>query len=135
MIDVKKNQRALKKGKEKDIDIRNEMKIITASKNVYELWSKLISSHSQGELTDPKPLLKFRQMKGWEQEKDGVMTREFFKHRGNFSKDDLRQLALHLLERTPKRTFSHQKVTIKQVRSVLEDCYSAKEWLERCKRK
>jgi len=29
MIDVKKNQGALKKGKEKDIDIHNEMKIIT----------------------------------------------------------------------------------------------------------
>jgi len=60
MIDVKKNQVSLKKGKEKDIDIHNEMKIITASKNVYELWSELISSHFQGELTDPETLLKFR---------------------------------------------------------------------------
>ena len=59
MIDVKKSQRSVGSSKEKDVDIHNELKIITASKEVYDLWAELISSHAQRELIDPKILLKF----------------------------------------------------------------------------
>ena len=54
MIDVKKSQIALIKKKEHDVDIHNEIKIITASQDVYNLWAELISSNSQGELIDPE---------------------------------------------------------------------------------
>ena len=72
-IDVKKSQIALIKKKEHDVDIHNEIKIITASQDVYNLWAELISSNSQGELIDPKSLQKFKNLKSWNPEKDGVM--------------------------------------------------------------
>jgi len=43
MIEVKKNEGKISKNKEWKVDIYNELKIITASKDVYDLWSKLIS--------------------------------------------------------------------------------------------
>jgi len=43
MIDTKKNQRALNQKKEKEIDFHDEIKIITALQEVYNLWSQVIS--------------------------------------------------------------------------------------------
>ena len=63
------------------------------------------------------------------------MPQEFFKWLGNFSEGDLKRLASHLLHRSPKHKHAHPKVTMKKVTSVIPDCYSAKEWMERCKRK
>ena len=85
MIDVKKTQKALsaKKIKEQEVNIHNEIKIITASDDVYNLWSELISCQSQGELMDPETGLKNKDLKNWNAERDGVITREFFKWLGN----------------------------------------------------
>jgi hypothetical protein len=65
MIDVKKTQKALsaKNIKEQDVDIHNEIKIITAADDVYNLWSELIASHSQGLLIDPESGLAFKELK------------------------------------------------------------------------
>lgn len=135
MIDVQKHQGALKKNKEKGVDIHNELKIITASQDVYNLWAEFISSQSQGELTDPESLLKINQLDSWDQEKDGVIPREFFKWLENCSARDLKNLALHLLGKISNRDHAHPKVTMKKVSKVLPNIYSTKEWLERCKRK
>jgi hypothetical protein len=64
MIDVKKAQKALssKKIKEQDVNIHNEIKIITASDDVYNLWSEVISCQSQGELIDPESMQKFKDL-------------------------------------------------------------------------
>jgi len=81
MIDVKKAQKPLnaKKVKIQEVNIHNEIKIITAFEDVYNLWSELISYQSQGELIDPDSLKRFKELKNWSPEKDGVMSREFFK--------------------------------------------------------
>lgn len=67
MIDMKKIQKALtgKKIKEQDLNIHNEIKIITASDDVYDLWSEVISCQSQGELIDPESLMPFKTLKNW----------------------------------------------------------------------
>jgi hypothetical protein len=136
LIDVKKHQSASKKNKKpEDIDIHNEMKLITASDEVYDLWAEVISGNSQGELIDPDTCKHFKHVKGWSPDRDGVINREFFKWMGNVTENDLKRLALHLLNRTPNRPYAHPKVTMKAAKSVLPDCYSAKEWLDRVKRK
>jgi len=54
---------------------------------------------------------------------------------GNTTENNMKRMALHLLNRTPKRTHQHPKVTMKKIPGVVVDCYSAKDWLERIKRK
>jgi hypothetical protein len=76
LIDVKMTQKALsvKEPKEQELAIHNELKIITASEEVYSLWSDLISAHSEGELMDPDSGKRFKELPSWNQERDGVMT-------------------------------------------------------------
>ena len=65
-----------------------------------------------------------------------MLSREYFKWLGNLSLQDLERLAMHLLNQSgEKRKFPYTKVTIKAISSVLESCYSTKEWVERRKRK
>ena len=65
-----------------------------------------------------------------------MLSREYFKWLGNLSLQDLERLAMHLLNQSgKKRKFPYSKVTIKAISSVLESCYSTKEWVERRKRK
>jgi hypothetical protein len=137
---MKKTQTERKKGKsyEEALDIHNEIKIITSQDETFELWSKVISSHSQGELFDPKtnPLKKFKENKSWRPEKDGIFNQEFFKWQGNLSESDHRAFARHILNRpNNKQPYAYPKVTMKTISSILINCYSAKEWIERRKRK
>ena len=82
-IDVKKIQSLLKKGKtpEEALDIYNKIKIITSDDSTFSLWDEVITSHSQGELFDPKTnLLKlFKVNKSSRPENDEFLNQEFFK--------------------------------------------------------
>ena len=140
LIDIKKNQRETKKdskrGKEPLLDLHNKIKIITGSDEVFALWSELIAKYLQGKLLDPETCKKMKLNSRWVPQKDGILSREFFKWLGNSDEEDHRKLILHLLNRSgTKRSFPYPMVTIKQPSKVLESCYSAKEWLERWKRK
>ena len=96
----------------------------------------MITKYSQGELLDPETCKKMKLNSRWVLKKDGILSREFFKWLGNCDEEDHRKLILHLLNRSgTKRSFPYPKVTIKQPSKVLESCCSAKEWLERRKRK
>ena len=78
---------------------------------------------------------KFNKKPNWKPE-DGAINREFFKWLGNLSENDLKKLAIHILNcSNDKRIYSYPKVTIKGISSVLPSCYTAKEWIERQKRK
>lgn len=87
MIDVKKAQKALsgKKIKEQDVNIYNKIMII-ASDDVYDLWSEVFSCQSQGKVIDLESLQKFKDLKNWTPDKDGVINQEFFKSLGDLSK-------------------------------------------------
>jgi len=56
LIDVKKNQKSLTKKQIANIVITNEVKLITTSDEVYNLWKEMISSQSQGLLINPEKL-------------------------------------------------------------------------------
>ena len=139
MIDVAKHQLELQKGaKNKLLTLTNEVKIITSSDETFKLWQEVISCAARGDLidVDSKELTKFKDHKNFEPEKDGVLTREFFKFLGNLSEADHAKLCRHILNRSgPSRKLPHPKVVVKQPTTVVEDCYSVKEWIERRKRK
>jgi hypothetical protein len=44
-------------------DMKNEMIIITASDEIFDLWAQFITSHSNGELIDLETLKKFNESK------------------------------------------------------------------------
>ena len=141
-IDVKRNQQETKKGarkgKEPLLDLHNEIKIITSSDETFDLWKELIIKYSQGELldVDATPICKMRLNPKWTPHRDGILSCEFFKWLSNCDEEDHRKLILHILGRSGEsRVLGYPKVTVKQTSRVLEDCYSAKEWLERRKRK
>jgi hypothetical protein len=61
---------------------------------------------------------------------------EFFKWLRNLSESDHQAFAKHILNhQNDKRPYAYPKVTMKTISSVLISCYSAKEWIERRKRK
>ena len=138
MIDVAKHQLELRKGaKNKLLTLTKEVKIITSSDETFKLWQEVILCAARGDLidVDSKELTKFKDHKNFEPEKDGVLTREFFKFLGNLSEADHAKLCRHILNRSgPSRKLPHPKVVVKQPTTVVEDCYSMKEWIERRKK-
>ena len=141
-INVKRNQQKMKKvatkGKVPLLDLHNEIKIITSSDETFDLWKELIIKYSQGELLDIDATLicKMSLNPRWTPHRDGILSHEFFKWLGNCDEEDHMKLILHILGRFgDSRVFWYPKVTVKQTSRVLKDCYSAKEWLERRKRK
>ena len=136
MIDVAKHQLELRKGaKKKFLTLTNKVKIITSSDNTFKLWQEVISCAARGDLidVDSKELTKFKDQKNFEAEKDGVLTREFFKFLTNLSEAEL---CRHIRNRSgPSRKLPHPKVVVKQPTTVVEDCYSVKEMIEGRKKK
>ena len=66
MIDVNKSHMmSKKKGAEEKLKLVNELKIIMAPEEVYNLWSEVITSVAHGELIDPDTLLKFNEKDNW----------------------------------------------------------------------
>ena len=136
MLDVAQAQKDAKKSNASELlDIHNELKLITAPDDVFDLWSEVISRAGAGELHDPDTDLPFKEKPNWNPE-SGNLTREFFKWLGNLTYEDLTKLARHILNHgNPKWTRGYPKVTIKAISSVQDRCYSTKEWVERRKRK
>nr|PNR39184.1 hypothetical protein PHYPA_019462 [Physcomitrium patens] len=136
LIDVNKSLRISRtKGAEEKLKLVIELKIITAPEPIYILWSEVIFSAAHGELYNPDTSAKFNEKENWKQE-SCMLRREYFKWLGNLSLNDLERLAKHLLNQSgEKRKFPYPKVTIKSISSVLESCYSTKDWVERRKRK
>ena len=133
MIDVNKSLRMSKtKGAEEKLKLINEFKIITAPKDIYDLWSGVIYSAAHEELYNPDTDAKFNEKENWKQE-SCMLSREYFKWLGNLTLKDLERLALN--ESKENQTFPYLKVTIRATSSVLESCYSTKEWVERRKKK
>ena len=136
MIDVNKSLKISKtKGAEEKLKLVNELKIITAPADIYNLWSEVISSAAHGELYNPDTSMKFNEKEGWRHE-SCMLSCEYFKWLGNLSLNDLQRLAKHLLNQSgEKRKHLYPKVTVKAISSVLESCYSTRDWVERRKRK
>ena len=98
----------------------------------------MITCAAHGDLidVDSKDLEKFNDHKNFVPDKDGVISREFFKQLRNTSEADHVKLCSHILNRSgPSREYNHSKVVLKQPTALREDCYSVRDWIERRKRK
>ena len=67
--------------------------------------------------------------------RQNTLAREFFKHLGHFTDDDLKVYVQHLLGITPNRKDPYPKVTVYKTLRIHRSHYSAPEWVERRKRK
>jgi hypothetical protein len=67
--------------------------------------------------------------------KNFTLAREFFKHLGHFTDEDLKVFVQHLLGRTPGRSYLYPKVTVHKTSKLHNSHYSAVEWVERRKKK
>ena len=84
---------------------------------------------------DSKEITKFKYHKNFEPEKDGVLTWEFFEFLDNLSEANHAKLYRHILNQSgPSRKLLHLKVVVKQLTTVVKDCYSVREWIERRKK-
>ena len=62
----------------------------------------MITAAAFGELVNPDTRRKFNTRDGWNPE-NCMLTREFFKHLGNLSYDELATLARHMLNQTGEK--------------------------------
>lgn len=67
--------------------------------------------------------------------KQNTLAREFFKHLGHFTDDDLKVYVQHLLGITPNRKDPYPKVTVYKTLRIHRSHYSSPEWVERRKKK
>lgn len=115
----------------KPSDLRNELDIITASEDVYKLWSRFIIDYGLGETIDPDTYAKFNTAKDWDSKsKNFVLNREFFKSLGGqLEERDLKTLALHLLNETPNRdpSIGFPRVSVGKPKVNFWHCVSAKQ--------
>ena len=89
MIDMNKSlQISRTKGAEEKLKLINELKIITALEEIYNLWSEVISRAAHRELYNPDTGSKFNEKENWKQE-SYMLSREYFKWLGNLSLQDL----------------------------------------------
>ena len=136
LIEVNKSLKISKtKAKEEKLKLTNELRLITAPDDVYKLWSEVISTAAHGELFNPNTDKKFNAKKDWNPE-NWMLNREFFRHLENLGYGEFSKLTKHLLNQGgEKHRHSYPKVTIKKISSVIDDCYTIQEWVERHKRK
>ena len=67
----------------------------------------------------------FNQVKHFRVMKNFTLAREFFKHLGHFTDEDLKVFVQHLLKKTPGRSLPYPKVTVHKTTKVHVFHYSA----------
>jgi hypothetical protein len=80
-------------------------------------------------------LARFNQAKNFKVMKNFTLAREFFKHQGHFTDEDLKVFVKHLLGKTLDRKYPYPKVTVHKTSKLHQSHYSAAEWVERRKKK
>jgi hypothetical protein len=116
-------------------DLKNEVKIITSPDETFELWKEFLEKHSTGSLINPDTLARFNQAKNFKVTKNFTLAREFFKHLGHFTNEDLKVFVQHLLGKSPDWKYSYPKVTVHKTSKLYRSHYSAAERVERRKKK
>ena len=81
------------------VDLKNGFKIITSPNETFKLWKEFLEKHSTGGLIKPDTGDWFNQAKNFKVTKNFTLAREFFKHLGHFTDDDLNVFVQHLLGR------------------------------------
>lgn len=97
--------------------------------------AKVIFIVVHSKLMDRDTMMKFKEESN-QKVNNKMLSHKFLKQLGSLSIDDLAKLAKYILNlENPKHLLLYLKMTIKAILSVLETCYTAKEWMNRWKRK
>jgi len=97
MIDVNKNLKLSKtKDKKEKLKLTNELKLITAPNDIYNLWKEVITTTAHKELFNPNTDKLFNARLDWNPE-NCMLTHEYFKFLGNLNYDELGKLARYIL--------------------------------------
>ena len=86
-------------------DIKNELLIITARDDLFQLWAEFVIAHATRELVNPDTKDKFNKSEKFKQnQKKFLLHREFSKRLGNMIDNTmLEKLVVHLLGQRPGR--------------------------------
>ena len=115
-------------------NVKNEIKIITLADEIYKLWDEFLVNYSEDRLIDPSTRHEYRADKR-SNPKSCSFKRKFFRHCGHFTDTDLKDFALHLLNRTLEQTRPYPKVLVHKTRILIEDNHNAADWMDRWKQK
>jgi hypothetical protein len=115
-------------------DVKNEIKIITLPDAVFKLWDEFLVRHASGDLINPETLITYNLAQSFSP-KSCSLKREFFKHLGHFTDEDLKIFVQHLLGTTPNRNLVYPKVSVNKPKMVVINHHTASDWVERRKRK
>lgn len=110
------------------------MQIIT-SKEVNELWNKLIIDHVNGALLDSDTGLRLNKSEKSQKDKQLQLTHDFFRRLTNLLSSELRSTALDMLHQSTKQPNFNSKVTVLKIKSRLDETLNALFWQGRKKRK
>ena len=77
-------------------DVKNELLIITARNDLFQLWAEFVTAHAAGELVDPDTKDKFNKSEKFKRNQKFLLHREFFKRLGNMTDDMMLEKLVHL---------------------------------------
>jgi len=115
-------------------DVKNEIKIITLLDEIFKLWEEFLERHSSGDLINLETCLTYNAAQTFHP-RSCSLKREFFKHLGHFTNNDLRVYVQHLLGTSPDRELVYPKVFVSKPKLVISGHHTAADWVERRKRK
>ena len=110
-------------------DLKPEIQIITLLNDLWALWEKFLTKHSEGELIDPYFYTMYKDVKGFKL-KNLSLKREFFKYFGHFTDKNYGVNAQHLIDETPGRKATYPKVSVTVPKFIVPDNMTHKEWVD-----
>ena len=116
-------------------NVKSELRIMTMEDAHFAMWKEFIERHHRGELINPDTGDMYKDKQPFTFSTKFQLTREFFKHFGNFTDADFKVYVQHLLGRTPSRRSAYPKVTVHKTTLIHASHHTRHEWVERRKRK
>jgi hypothetical protein len=99
------------------------------------MWEEFLEKHATWDLINPDIGARFNEAKAFKVSAKTLLHREFFKHLGHFSDEDLKVFVMHLLGKTLNRSACMPKVLVYKPQKVHPGHYTAPDWVERRKKK
>jgi len=99
-------------------NVKNEIKIITLPDAVFQLWDEFLERHASEDLINPETCMTYNLAQSFSP-KSCSLKREFFKHLGHFTDEDLKIFVQHLLGTSLNRKLVFPKLSINKPKSVV----------------
>ena len=114
------------------MELKGELKLITATEDTWAIWLRLFDAHNNGDLVNPDTENTYRSDP---KIKVPPILREFFRPLQGLLDSELYRAAQHILLETSKRTLPYPKIFLKRPKHMKPSTYHIKEWCEYRKKK